>query len=201
MQVLKEGENMISENVSRWIVNLRPRVKQYLFYQDAVEETFDKLKALHGQERIDFEYGIMDAFFTGDFYNADFDPWPDRETRIDRMEDLLKLVENDIDRKKLENCVEAVFLEEEEKEETPQVDPQQAAFFSMMTDAFEVNDYMNAIERSRTENSEILSQPVREDNPAPAGERAADEDLFDHEGVEDLKARLADILDGHIDSF
>ncbi len=193
---------MISDNVSSWVVRLKARVRQYLFYQDALEETLEKAESLQGRERIDYEFGIMDDFFSGDFYNADFDPWPDRETRIDRMEDLLALVENDIDRKKLENSVEAVFQEEvPEKEETPQMDPSQAEFFSMMADAFGANDFLNEMEKSMTENSEILSRGIREETRDPAENDHPDEDLFDREGARDLEKRLADILDGHIDSF
>ena len=192
---------MIEDHVCSWVENLGPRVRQFLFYQDALDETLEKINHMAGRDKINYEMQILGDFFTSDFYNADFDPWPDSETRIDKIEDLQALADNDLDRKKLENSVEEIFHEaSEEDERKPARDPQQEAFFSMMTDAFGINEFYNTVERSKTEVTEILA---KDGLPAEAADgTGAQPDIeYDAEGAESLKSRLADILDGHIDSF
>ena len=193
---------MISENLYQWIINLKPRVRQYLYYQDILEETLEKISSLQGREKTEYEIQITGDFFVSELYNADFDPWPDLETRIDTIEDLLKRIENDIDRKKFENAISSIFLEEEKKSSSgdPYFDQQQQAFFTMMSEAYGTNDLYNTIERSRTENSEMLAEALPEENESNS-ETAEPDNLFDTDGAQSLKDRLADILDGHIDSF
>lgn len=193
---------MISENLYQWIINLKPRVRQYLYYQDILEETLEKISSLQGREKIEYEIQITGDFFVSELYNADFDPWPDLETRIDTIEDLLKRVENDIDRKKFENAIDSIFLEEEKQPSSGDsfFDPQQQAFFTMMSEAYGTNDLYNTIERSRTENSEMLAEALPEEKESNSGTTESD-NLFDTDGAQSLKDRLADILDGHLDSF
>ena len=193
---------MIADHVCKWVENLKPRVRQYLYYQDTLEETMEKIKNLQGREKLDCAFQMIGDFFSSDFYNADFDPWPDLDTRIDTIEDLLKLVENDIDRKKLENSVESIFREEEAAQEGTEqlLDQQQKAFFSMMTDAYGINEFYNTVERSKTEVTEILAKEGLTESSGNNGE-VQPEIEYDSEGAESLKARLADILDGHVDSF
>lgn len=193
---------MIADHVCKWVENLKPRVRQYLYYQDTLEETMEKIKNLQGREKLDCAFRMIGDFFSSDFYNADFDPWPDLDTRIDTIEDLLKLVENDIDRKKLENSVESIFREEEAAQEGTEqlLDQQQKAFFSMMTDAYGINEFYNTVERSKTEVTEILAKEGLPEGSGNNGE-VQPEIEYDSEGAESLKARLADILDGHVDSF
>ena len=195
---------MLQDHVCQWIQRLKPRIAQYLYYQDAMEKTYEKMRSLKGREQFGYQVQVTDEFFASDFYNADFDPWPDLETRIDRIEDLQALVENDIDRKKFENSIAFLFSEEDDAAESlkPSFDPQQAEFFSMMSEAYGTNDFFNTVEKSKTEAAEILSGPLPEEleTGQESGEKPA-EDLFDLEGADDLRTRLADILDGHIDSF
>ena len=193
---------MLEEHVIQWIKNLKPRVMQYLFYQDAVEETYEILDQMQSREKIEYEIKLVGDFFASEFYNADFDPWPDLETRIDTIEDLKKLIENDLDQKRFENGIAYIFTKEDAgRSPEPEVDPQKDAFFSMMTDAFDVNEFYNYLEKSKTEVTEILEKgPENESEGAEKPEQPSD-DLYDSEGADLLKARLADILDGHLDSF
>lgn len=196
---------MIADHICRWLENLKPRVRQYLYYQDILEETLEKINSLEGRARIEYAIQITGDFLVSEFYNADFDPWPDLETRIDTIDDLKKLLENDIDRKRFENSIDSIFQEEAKPEAPePALDPQQNAFFSMMADAYGINDFFNKVERSKTEVTEILSGPLPGDlesfgDTLESGTSEAD--LYDPEGAQSLKERLADILDGHIDSF
>ena len=194
---------MIAEHVCQWIEKLRPRVRQYLYYQDVLEETLEKIGSLEGREKIDSEMKIVADFFVSEFYNADFDPWPDLETRIDTIDDLRKRIENDIDRKKFENSIDSIFREEKvpQRESKPAFDPQQNAFFAMMADAYGTNDYYDEIERSKTKMTEILSEPLPGNGSFEQGSGSPAEELFDEEGASSLKEQLADILDGHLDSF
>ncbi len=194
---------MIAEHVCQWIEKLRPRVRQYLYYQDVLEETLEKIGSLEGREKIDSEMKIVADFFVSEFYNADFDPWPDLETRIDTIDDLRKRIENDIDRKKFENSIDSIFREEKvsQRETKPAFDPQQNAFFAMMADAYGTNDYYDEIERSKTKMTEILSEPLPGNGSFEQGSGSPAEELFDEEGASSLKEQLADILDGHLDSF
>ena len=194
---------MLEDHVIQWIQKLRPRVAQYLFYRDAVEETNAELSQLQGREKIEYETRIVGDFFVSEFYNADFDPWPDLETRIDTIEDLQKLVENDIDRKRFENSIEFIFREEEKPEDpsVPPADPQRDAFFSMMQDAYDINEFYNAVEKSKTEVSEILGESFPSESEQEGSPGQSPDDFYDPEGAESLKARLADILDGHLDSL
>ena len=193
---------MLEEHVCEWIRLLKPRVTQALFYQDVLEETHEKLAELNGRDRTEYEIRLLEEFFAGDFYNADFDPWPDLETRIDTIEDLKKLIENDLDQKKFENSVAYIFSKDEsDGSPEPAADPQIDAFFSMMTDAFSVNEFYNSVEKSKTEVTEILGRGFPDESESEGNPEPASEELYDSEGAEQLKARLADILDGHLDSF
>ena len=180
---------MIAEHVCQWIEKLRPRVRQYLYYQDVLEETLEKIGSLEGREKIDSEMKIVADFFVSEFYNADFDPWPDLETRIDTIDDLRKRIENDIDRKKFENSIDSIFREEKvpQRESKPAFDPQQNAFFAMMADAYGTNDYYDEIERSKTKMTEILSEPLPGNGSFEQGSGSPAEELFDEEGASSLK--------------
>ena len=194
---------MIAEHVCQWIEKFRPRVRQYLYYQDVLGETLEKVGSLEGREKIDLEMKIVGDFFVSEFYNADFDPWPDLETRIDTIDDLKKRIENDIDRKRFENSIDFIFREEKAvpEEPKPAFDSQQNAFFAMMADAYGTNDFYNEVERSKTKVTEILSEPLPEDGTTGQDSGSLAEDLLDEEGANSLKDQLADILDGHLDSF
>lgn len=177
---------MIKETVIRWISGLDRRVEQYLIFEDLEEEHEEKLASLSGRERIAYEMEVLGNFLDSDYYNADFDVWPDEDTRIDSLADLLALAENDLEQKKLENAVHSIFGGTEEPEmERPQMDSQQNDFFQMMSQAFGVNSEYDAMESSMTEISEYLRGEIVEDDPAE----------------DSLNARLAEMLDDHMDSF
>lgn len=194
---------MISDNVCSWIKNLAPRISEYFYFNDMADEVVAKLDSLEGRDRTEYEKDLFGSFLESSMYSADFEPEPEKGLRIEKADDIEKLIETELDRKRFEKSLDSIFSpytgEGGGNAEKEASDPYRDDFFRMMKSAFGINELYNSVEAEKTDAANSIDELVESvrsqvEEGAPEDEKNADE-----KGQDDLMSQLDDIINGHLD--